>query len=116
MSQIVTTRRRIVTADDDLRRVARLLVDRAEWCGRLGSLLYEGLPECAADNALAGGPVLSVLEPHASDPSRSMLALRFMGAIHRIVLEGRAARWHGLSIDGRPSESGSLPCHRSSPL
>ena len=80
-----------MTADVDRRRVARQLADQAEWCGRLGSPLYQGLLECAADNALAGGPVWSVLAPHASDPSRSMLALRFMGAIHRIVLEGRAA-------------------------
>ena len=38
----------------------------------------------------AGGPCWTVLEGHEGDPPGSALALRFMGAVHRLVLEGHA--------------------------
>ena len=47
---------------------------------------------CAArrDDAEAGGPVAEVLAGHEGDPLESMLQLRFMGAVHRLALAGRA--------------------------
>lgn len=44
----------------------------------------------AARDAAAGGPVWTILEPYAGDPGGSALALRFMAAVHRLVLSGRA--------------------------
>jgi hypothetical protein len=44
----------------------------------------------AAADVEAGGPCWAVLEGHEGDPPGSALALRFMGAVHRLVLEGRA--------------------------
>ena len=70
--------------------MASLLVAQAGWCERLGSELYVELLTEAAGDVRAGGPVWKVLEPHADDPEASMLSLRFMGAVHRLVLEGRA--------------------------
>lgn len=76
--------------DDDRERVAGWLRFQAEWCGALGSPLYEHLlTESVADIA-RDGPVWAVLHDHASDPADSALALRLMGAVHRLVLEGRA--------------------------
>jgi hypothetical protein len=87
-------------------RVAELLAEQAFWCGRLGSPLYADLLEHAADDSRSGGPVWRVLEPHADDPKDSMLALRLMGAVHRLVLQGEAPalRRQYPSAGGRPSE------------
>jgi hypothetical protein len=87
-------------------RVANLLVAQAGWCERLGSGLYAELLREASADVRAGGPVWKVLEPHADDPESSMLSLRFMGAVHRLVLEGGApalAR-HYPSVGGRPGD------------
>jgi hypothetical protein len=63
---------------------------QAEWCDRLGSPLYGVLLRHSADDADAGGPVAQALAGHESDPLESMLQLRFMGALHRLALAGRA--------------------------
>jgi hypothetical protein len=60
-------------------------------CGALGSSLYEDLLRRAADDLVAGGPTRQLLEGHEEDPGGSALALRMMGAVNRLVLEGRAA-------------------------
>ena len=70
--------------------VAGRLAWQAEWCERLGSPLYAALMLRAAEDARAGGPVWRALEGHEGDPVESMLQLRLMGAVHRLVLEGRA--------------------------
>jgi hypothetical protein len=69
--------------------LAERLRFQARECGRLGSSLYAGLLERAAADVEAGGPALGVLRGHEGDPGPSALALRLMGAIHRLVLEGR---------------------------
>jgi hypothetical protein len=63
---------------------------QAEWCDRLGSPLYGSLLRRAADDADAGGAVAQVLAGHETDPLESMLQLRFMGAVHRLALTGKA--------------------------
>lgn len=70
--------------------VAELLLTQAGYCYQLGSSLYGELLERAAADVEAGGPAWDLLEPHQDDPAGSALALRFMGATHRMALEGRA--------------------------
>jgi hypothetical protein len=70
--------------------VASRLRLQAVWCERLGSPLYRTLLDSAARDVEEAGPVWSLLEGHEQDPPGSMLALRLMGAVHRLVLEGRA--------------------------
>lgn len=70
--------------------MAELLRTQAGYCHQLGSPLYGQLLERAAADAEAGGPTWDLLEPHEGDPAGSALALRFMGATHRLALEGRA--------------------------
>lgn len=85
--------------------IARRLRRQAESCLRLGSPLYHTLLEQAADDVLRGGPCWMVLKGHDSDPAGSVLALRFMGGVHRLVLEGQAtelARYY-------PSVGGDAP-------
>jgi hypothetical protein len=71
-------------------KIAERLRWQADACGRIGSPLYAGLLEHAARDVEAGGPCFDLLGPHADDEAQSMLPLRFMGAVHRLVLEGRA--------------------------
>jgi hypothetical protein len=76
---------------------------QAGWCTKLGSPLYEALFERAAADIEAGGPVASVLGDREAT-QRSMLGLRLMGAVHRLVLEGRAPDLAAFypSVGGRP--------------
>jgi hypothetical protein len=60
---------------------------QAEWCHRLGSPLYGGLLERIADDIDVVWPVLA---DDTGGARSSFIALRFMGAVHRLVLEGRA--------------------------
>src|SRR5918912_144519 len=89
-------------------RIARRLRRQADSCRPLGSPLYAGLLERAAADAEAGGVVAHVLEGRDLDPAGSALAFRLMGAVHRLVLEGKAptlAR-HFPTAGGRPGEPG----------
>lgn len=70
--------------------VAGLLREQAGWCRRLGSPLYAALLEPAAEDVVAGGPTWDVLAGHEGDPHGSALALRLLGAVHRLALDGRA--------------------------
>lgn len=56
----------------------------------MGSPLMSALLTGAAGDAAAGGVVADLLAPHAGEPTGSVLALRFAGALHRLVLERRA--------------------------
>ncbi len=69
---------------------ARRLRRQATACQELGSPLYAGLLEHAADDLLAGGPTADVLDGHLDDPWRTALALRMLGGVHALVLTGRA--------------------------
>jgi hypothetical protein len=64
--------------------------------------------ERVAQDVEAGGPSWSVLRGHEDDPPGSVPALRLMGAVHRLVLEGHApalAR-HYPSVGGDPETPG----------
>jgi hypothetical protein len=60
------------------------------YCGRLGSPFYETLLARAADDSAAGGPIADVFAGYRHEPIASAMALRLMGNVHRLVLEGRA--------------------------
>jgi hypothetical protein len=68
--------------------LARVVRRQADICGRSGSPLYATLLEAAAADVEAAGPCWSVLTGH--ERPGSVLALRFMGAVHRLVLRGEA--------------------------
>jgi hypothetical protein len=60
---------------------------QANGCRQLGSPFYASLLESAADDVEAGGPTLDVLAGFESESEWSALALRLMGAVHRLVLD-----------------------------
>src|SRR5262245_35561629 len=91
--------------------VARQLVEQAGWCARLGSPLSAAVLERAAADVEAGGPAWGVLAGHAADSPETLLPLRFLGALHRLVLRGAApalARYYP-SVGGRDDVAGIWP-------
>jgi hypothetical protein len=70
--------------------VVQMLRGQARYCGVIGSPLYEGLLRHAADDMAEGGPTLAVLDGHDRALVESMLPLRMMAAVHRLVLSGEA--------------------------
>jgi hypothetical protein len=68
-------------------RLSRRLRRQAAWCVELGSPLYASLLESAADDLEMGGPVADVLSDFEEEPGAAALALRLMGAVHRLALE-----------------------------
>lgn len=78
------------TATSQKSIIAARLRKQADWCKRLGSELYTFLLEQSAADVEAGGACWAVLRGRESDLRDSALALRFMGAVHRLVLTGAA--------------------------
>ena len=72
---------------DGAAAVARRLRRQAGWCRELGSPFYATLLDRAAEDMERGGAVAGVLSPFAGEPGTSALALRFMAAVHRLVLD-----------------------------
>ena len=70
--------------------LSETLDHQREACARLGSSLYASVIAGVAADVAAGGVCAAVLGPHAGDSFASALPLRFLGAVHRLVLEGRA--------------------------
>jgi hypothetical protein len=73
----------------DRQKLASAVREQAAWCERLGSPLYHSLLIRIAEDVDSSGVCWKVLEPHAGDAGRSLLALRFLGALHWLVLDGR---------------------------
>jgi hypothetical protein len=69
--------------------VASAMREQAGWCERLGSPFYHSLLLRIADNVEASGVCWKLLQAHVDSPARFKLPLRFLAAIHRLVLEGR---------------------------
>jgi hypothetical protein len=63
---------------------------QAEFSPRFGSPLYAELLTRAADDLVAGGPVARVLDGWEGRPVPDAVALRLMGGVHRLVLDGEA--------------------------
>jgi hypothetical protein len=79
-------------ADDrtDLERVAEVFAFQAAACAQSGSPMYGRVLDAVVDDLGAGGVSARLLAGRGDDPFGSALALRFLGAVHRLVLDGRA--------------------------
>ena len=79
---------------------------QADYCRASGSPLTANLLEGAADELRSGGAVQQLLVPLEDDPPDSHPDLRFAGALHRLVLEGRAPALaaHYPSVGGVPGD------------
>ncbi len=88
-------------------RLAIRLRRQAAWCAELDSPLYSSLLESAADDLELAGPVRAVLEGFQEEPGSAALALRLMGAVHRLVLDDTlpelAAHYPSTGGDGDPT-------------
>jgi hypothetical protein len=95
-------------------QLARRIRWQAEACGELGSPLYGLLLQQVADDVVGGGPSAAVLAGHESDSGPSALALRLMGAVHRVVLERRAPELAMFypSVGGTAAAAGAWPAFR----
>jgi hypothetical protein len=67
-----------------------VLAGRLRWqaagCSFLGSRFYGALLESAAEDLERGGPAWDLLRSYAAEPEGAAIALRLMGAVHRLVL------------------------------
>ena len=70
--------------------IASQLRMAAQWCTQVGSPLYTTLLNQAARDVEQGGPCWAVLQRQEAAPLGSAMPLRFMGAVHRLVLQGSA--------------------------
>lgn len=61
-------------------------------CDRAGSVVYARILEAMAADVEAGGPCARLLEPWAANALADAVPLRLLGAVHRLVLAGRAPR------------------------
>ena len=88
------------------RPLVERLRQQARYCRTAGSPLNAAVLEGAADELGADGPVRRLLEPLEQDPPGSVPALRFTGALHRLVLERRAPALavHYPSVGGTPGD------------
>jgi hypothetical protein len=79
---------------------------QAALCARGDSPLYAALLEKSASDVEVAGPVWDVLEDYADEPGSQVVAIRFMAAVHRLVLLDRlpdlAAHYPSTGGEGDP--------------
>jgi hypothetical protein len=75
---------------DEREALADDLRAQAVNCRAFGSPLYAALLERSAEDAKGGGPVWETLHGLFPAPGLTFVGLHLMGAVHRLVLEGRA--------------------------
>lgn len=68
------------------------LRSQGRFCASSGSPMYGELFELVAGDVEAGGVFANVLAGREDAPSRDAVPLRLLGGLHRLVLDGRAAR------------------------
>ena len=73
---------------EGIEALAARLRRQAAWCAKDGSPLYGSLLERAAHDLEVEGPVWVVLAGFENEPGTAAVSLRFMGAVHRLVLDG----------------------------
>lgn len=93
---------------DHREHVAGQLTEQAQACAAMGSPLYGRLLDAAADDCRSGGPVWRVLSHHVLPGRGDAVALRFMAAVHRLVLTRRAPELalHYPSAGGQAGDCG----------
>jgi len=69
--------------------IAAQLQWQADACRMIGSELYAGLLERAVADVREQGPAWEILRGHEEDPRFSVLGLRLLGGVNRLVLTGR---------------------------
>ncbi len=74
----------------DLERVVDVVAFQAAACAQSSSPLYGRILDAVVADLRSGGVCAELLTGRGDDPVGSALALRFLGAVHRIVLDGRA--------------------------
>lgn len=94
--------------------VAGWLRFQAQGCAALGSPFYADLLESATQDLGAAGPVSDVLAGFEHEPESSALALRLMGAVHRLVLQDRLPQLtsHYPSVGGDGDAATAWPLFR----
>jgi hypothetical protein len=94
--------------------LAARLRRQAAWCAKDGSPLYASLLEKSAHDLSVQGPVWRVLSGYADEPGTAAVPLRFMAAVHRLVLDDtlpELAR-HYPSTGGEGDPDASWPLFR----
>jgi len=94
--------------------MVRHMRQQSGYCAELGSPFYAVLLAQLADDVEAGGPAARVLSGHEADRGPSALALRLLGSVHRLVLEGAAPRLalHYPSVGGDGDPVAAWPALR----
>jgi hypothetical protein len=85
--------------------IAAKLQWQADACRMIGSELYASLLERAAEDAEARGSTWEILRGHESDPEFSVLGLRLLGAVNRLVLTGQEPALAAAYGDGDAAEA-----------
>jgi hypothetical protein len=85
--------------------IAAQLQWQADACRMVGSPLYAGLLERATNDVEALGPTWEILRGHEEDPRFSVLGLRLLGAVNRLVLTGQEPALAAAYRDGRVPEA-----------
>jgi hypothetical protein len=103
-----------MASDGEQPSVADPLRWQAGYCRLLGSELYASLLERSADDVERSGPTAAVLDGHEHDRTESMIALRLMGAVHKLVLRGDAPELEPFypSVGGRADAGEAWPVFR----
>jgi hypothetical protein len=76
-------------AETPQQAIAAQLQWQADACRMIGSKLYAGLLERAVTDVEGLGPTWEILHGHEDDPRFSVLGLRLLGGVNRLVLTGR---------------------------
>jgi hypothetical protein len=88
---------------------AKAIAARLQWqadaCRLIGSPLYAGLLDRATEDVEALGPTWEILRGHEDDPEFSVLGLRLLGAVNRLVLTGREPALTDAYSNGDASEA-----------
>jgi hypothetical protein len=85
--------------------IAAQLQWQADACRMIGSPLYAGLLERAVGDVEERGPTWEILRGHENDPRFSVLGLRLLGAVNRLVLSGREPDLGDAYAKGRVPEA-----------
>jgi hypothetical protein len=87
---------------------------QAKGCAELGSPFYAALLESAAGDLHSGGAVFDALTGFETESEWSALPLRLMGAVHRLVLQGRLPQLepHYPSVGGDGDAGAAWPYFR----
>ncbi|CAN5245015.1 DUF2332 domain-containing protein [soil metagenome] len=95
----------------DADRLVGRLHDQSRSAALLGSPLYADLLTLAATDVDRRGPCWRAMAPHAHEPDSAALPLRFMAAIHRLVLrrQAPALALHYPSVGGGAGVEGAGP-------